>query len=917
MLQMRCCHALDELPRQLYDSGYTSESLLATPASRVLSRLNVTEPVSTSSVWDGLRWPTSAANVSLIGSPSLLSLGASHNLTASALELLEATVGASSEYGLLAGAAVDESGCLVLPQRPCLSVLLFWVSPLVTACAGLVAALLCALLGRTLTADEQHGANTAVTVGGRVFILVVCLAAASMWVSASIAGASMGVSKVILQGLAVIIIVMGVLIDRMFGWKAVLQRIVTKEPLARRLIRFLLTSDYSRASVIAVGLPILVAGLLLSVLNQFFRVHLLGSVVLPSERALKTTKEVDRIVKRLMQWNWTSVLRKVVVLTFAYMVWVVGVMKVTTLFFSWLTHVLKPMPLGLTTGVFVGVGMCMFLLPPVPGAPVYMASGVLLTATTKDRFGYPLAALYAMGVAYLIKLGACALQQKAIGANLGRSRRVRSAVMVNTPLMRALKLMMLQPGIWTRGKVATLVGGPDWPISVMMGILGMPLAPVIGGTLPVIFLVAPLSLSGSFMIMGPVSPFPAMTNIALAISSMSQLGAFVAMLHYVERITQSKRDELDAMPYDQEVLMLDRSGAEYAALYAELTSWQSSEVPYSMRALLIVGALLGIGACQVATLFDDDCFRTFSLYPDFPTQLRDTLGGKVSNLIMTPGYGVLGATVLSFLCRYIFIKWANRLVRAKYKAGVRPKLRSLPEGAAAPGERPKMRRASGAGGSGSKSVLFADGLRPAKATSSGSSGGANGAVAKAASDSESASSGGGGGGGGGSCEGAGAAPARKLSDKSKPFWELKQQKEERARQEAIAQKQLAAMAPVLQLQESRKAMAIEAKAKAAAAAAAAASTADHVGLDAVHTVAAAAAHEATVHTVAAAAAHEAQRSDRASKAEATKERPPKQKHQSRGGGGGRTSNGRTSNGRTSKASGGGAGGHHARHAYEC
>ena len=71
MLQMRCCHDIEQLPRQLYDSGYTSEALLATPTSLVLSQLNVTEPVSTSSVWDGLRWPTSSANVSLIGSPAL------------------------------------------------------------------------------------------------------------------------------------------------------------------------------------------------------------------------------------------------------------------------------------------------------------------------------------------------------------------------------------------------------------------------------------------------------------------------------------------------------------------------------------------------------------------------------------------------------------------------------------------------------------------------------------------------------------------------------------------------------------------------------------------------------------------------------------------------------------------------------
>ena len=523
MLQMRCCHPLEALPQQLYDSGYTVESMLTLPSHAVLDQLNVTAPIATSSVWDGLRWPTSSANVSLIGSPSLLPSAYGDALSRATLDALEATIGAASGDGLLAGAAVDENGCLVLPQRPCLSVLVFYVSPFVTAFAGFVAAALCALLARMLKNDERNGtADTAVTVGGRIFILTLSLAAASMWVSASISGASMGVSKVILQGLGVIILVIAVAIDRLFGWKNIFVQIVAREPLARRLIRFFLTSDYSRAGIVAIASPLLLLLIVLSVCNQLVRINILRTVVLPAERASWVTLKVAGMLRRIYAWNWTSVLRKMIVLSLVYMIWVVGIMKVTTLFFSWLTHTLKPLPLPLTTGVFVAVGMTMFLLPPVPGAPVYMAAGVLLTSMAEDRFGFAGAALYSICVAWCIKLCACALQQKVIGTNLGRSRRVRSLVMVNTPLMRALKLLMMQPGVLNRGKVATLVGGPDWPTSVMMGILGMRLVPMLVGTMPIICLIAPLSLSGSFMIMGPTSPYPALTNIALALSSITQ-----------------------------------------------------------------------------------------------------------------------------------------------------------------------------------------------------------------------------------------------------------------------------------------------------------------------------------------------------------------------------------------------------------
>ena len=207
----------------------------------------------------------------------------------------------------------------------------------------------------------------------------------------------------------------------------------------------------------------------------------------------------------------------------------------------------------------------------------------------------------------------------------------------------------------------------------MMGLMGLPLAPMLMGTVPIIFLVAPLSLSGSFMIQGTVAPFPALTNIALALSSFSQVGTFVAMLHYVEQITQSEREALELMPYDLEVLELDRKSEEYAALYAELTAWQSKEVPFALRVVLWIGAISGILACQFATLRGSQCFRSFALYPDFPTQLRDNLGGSISNLIMLPGYATLGLIVVCYLCRLAFVCWAGRLVKRRYKSGQRPK----------------------------------------------------------------------------------------------------------------------------------------------------------------------------------------------------------------------------------------------------
>ena len=625
MLQMRCCVQLNQLPQMLLDHGYApARQMLSAVDADIVSHLNLSVTYSTASTWDGLRWPTSSASVSLIGDPPLVTPNAAtatatSTATASSADGGTAT-GSDGYLRLLEGAGIDDANCLVLPSQPCLSVLLFYSAPFVSACAGAVAALLCMMLARAL---RHHALKSAgVSAGARMAILGLAGAACSLWVSASIAGAGMGVASVVRLGLAALLIVLTVLLDRLFGWKALLQAVLQKEPLARRLIRFCVSSDWSRACAISIGLPLILILLVLSVANQLIRVHLLRAIVLPEERATITTPKVAAFTNRMLGWNWTSVLRKVIVLCVAYIIMMVGVMKATVFFMSWLVYQVSAMPLYQSTGIFAGVGLSMFLLPPVPGAPVYMASGVLLTAAAEGDFGYPLAIVYAMGVAFMIKLVACTMQQVGFGYTLRRSTRVRAAVAINSPLMRAINVMMREKGL-TKGKVATLVGGPDWPTSVLMGIMGMPVLPMVLGTTPIIFLVAPLTLSGAFMIR-PENPFPALTSIAIAASSLSQLGAGLLMLHCVEHATQTKRNELEKLPYDLEVLELNRAEEDFGALYAELTHWRSTDVPLHMRYLLVVGALAGIIACQAATLFDSYCFRSFGLYPDFHTQVTRT-----------------------------------------------------------------------------------------------------------------------------------------------------------------------------------------------------------------------------------------------------------------------------------------------------
>lgn len=63
-------------------------------------------------------------------------------------------------------------------------------------------------------------------------------------------------------------------------------------------------------------------------------------------------------------------------------------------------------------------------------------------------------------------------EQEGIGRFGKRYVQVRSLCAVNTHTMRAIKLILQRPGI-SVAKTAILVGGPDWPTSVISGVMGL------------------------------------------------------------------------------------------------------------------------------------------------------------------------------------------------------------------------------------------------------------------------------------------------------------------------------------------------------------------------------------------------------------------------------------------------------------
>ena len=114
----------------------------------------------------------------------------------------------------------------------------------------------------------------------------------------------------------------------------------------------------------------------------------------------------------------------------------VVVAKFTTLLLSWLITECSGMGLYPVTGIIIAIGLFLFLLPPVPGVPIYLTGGILLVAsgryhTQPFALGIWGSVVYTGFVSLAIKLFACTLQQKCIGGFLAGKAWIRQLVGVS------------------------------------------------------------------------------------------------------------------------------------------------------------------------------------------------------------------------------------------------------------------------------------------------------------------------------------------------------------------------------------------------------------------------------------------------------------------------------------------------------
>jgi len=373
----------------------------------------------------------------------------------------------------------------------------------------------------------------------------------------------------------------------------------------------------------------------------------------------------------------TSVLLRAMYCGLAMTSGVVCASSLVPLLLAWVNWELARVPLWLGLLAVFFVVLLLFLFPPVAGQVIYGFATTVIVPKFGYTDGFWMGVVASCVVSLLGKLVGSAVQMKLIGLPCSRSVAVKKFIGVQTQFMKSLRFMLTRPGA-SFGKMATLTFGPDWPTSVLTGILDMPLVSMLVGTLPVVVVIVPCCVSFAFLLKGANMPehesqYQSLAAFFLLLSGIIGAGGNILIAFYVQRTISDNEDELKRPNSDwmrdeleDQVLAsieLDRlRGDEWRAK----VGWPT--MPPCMRVCLIGGCALATAALYLVLQPFDKAFTKLNLGEDFSSHRGGLLG------IVNPlGWVVLQFMMLVLASVAVFQAW-GRLCAAPAPLCAKPTL---------------------------------------------------------------------------------------------------------------------------------------------------------------------------------------------------------------------------------------------------
>jgi hypothetical protein len=374
------------------------------------------------------------------------------------------------------------------------------------------------------------------------------------------------------------------------------------------------------------------------------------------------TWRIEELLRQMLDWDHIAIIQWIYVFGFLLIICYSLSTLLLKVFLAYLSLWFESWKLefpGIVACTFF-IGLFLFLLPPVPGMLVYIFSGALFPRECPGPHGFFIGAAVSIAMGFVLKLIACAMQQKLIGEQLGKTLWVRQQVGIHTPAIRTIEAVLRKPG-FSLGKVAILVGGPDWPTSVLCGILKLPLMQILIGTVPIIGFIAPFSLTGSLMFqaseVGDDSDMwkrwaSVMSVVSFLVGTVLWLiVAWTTQAEYEKNHVQLMRPKVEYIDLDWCDHRSQRIRQECRVLWGD--------VPLPIKLVLVTGLLSILGASHLYFFAPSICFRSFSGT------------GDISNLQWFGNDGVfkfsgqvgLILAAVSSACLLVFHWWCRAHVR--------------------------------------------------------------------------------------------------------------------------------------------------------------------------------------------------------------------------------------------------------------
>jgi len=554
----------------------------------------------------------------------------------------------------------SQSACAA-EDKYCFAAFLLWATPFILGFLTLLVGLCLRFIANAQTQAETGKADVH---HARMFLIFLMVFAGCIWFAASIASASPKLAEMVsalaLTGLAILFGLLGSVV----GFREAGEALVS-EKLYAMLVAFR-HSDWVKGAMVLLGAPIFLTFLLLSFFNQLVRRNIVrkdksnpltGRRMNVDELNLIFTAKAIHLIAELGQWDWTSVITKAILLGFAYFICMVGVTHWVTLFMAWLNNVLSGASVWTVSAAIFLIAQGLFAIPVVPGVPAYLASGVIIAnAGRNEGWSFGLCMCWAVVVAQACKQAAFFVEQKVFGEYFGTALWVRSALGVNTKVTKGIKLIMLAPGV-TLHKVFLLVGGPDWPTSVLAGVLGIPAIPCQLGTLPVVIPIGITVLSGGAMTREGAT-WENMAGVLLMLSAATLGGSFIFFFIALERVLETRADEIETMlkpvseggEFDEEIAKFEQEQAAYNQVRVAVSSWPVLGSVW--QTVLVLSLATMTFSTAIFALYPESCFNEVTV----TTELSGPpIYNNALNLVKAPmGWWGLGLQLSSLVLLLAF-----------------------------------------------------------------------------------------------------------------------------------------------------------------------------------------------------------------------------------------------------------------------